>query len=191
MNDKVLIDRNLLKEVIHELTFLTGLNATDKVMCDDEKTIELNVDELIGLDYTGLLKRLDECEKRRKMEFKKVKITDGKSKHFMLKEIPNMKFKSNNQFKDRDNQILWEIIYYLECQIIEEWSSTIDKDLQKLNEITNSKNIIELMKFTAGSKNRLKHFENKYGVKLLWKQENILYYEVEFAKSIETGHLTK
>lgn len=59
-NSKILIDKELLEEIMHILTFLTGLNATDKVIPTDEKEIILSVDELINIDCNKYIESISE-----------------------------------------------------------------------------------------------------------------------------------
>ena len=56
---KIQISKELLENIIHELTFLTGLKATDKPNIPKNGYVSLNVDDLIDLDYTDLKKKIE------------------------------------------------------------------------------------------------------------------------------------
>lgn len=56
---KIQISKELLENIIHELTFLTGLKATDNPNIPITGYVSLNVDDLIDLDYTDLKKRIE------------------------------------------------------------------------------------------------------------------------------------
>ena len=56
---KIQISKELLENIIHELTFLTGLKATDNPNIPSAGYVSLNVNDLIDLDYTDLIKRIE------------------------------------------------------------------------------------------------------------------------------------
>lgn len=56
---KIQISKELLENIIHELTFLTGLKATDNPNIPITGYVSLNVDDLIDLDYTDLKKKIE------------------------------------------------------------------------------------------------------------------------------------
>lgn len=60
-DDKIIIDKELLEEVLHELTCITGLSAFDLVRGDSQYPHELIVDydNCIKLDYTDLIKKIE------------------------------------------------------------------------------------------------------------------------------------
>lgn len=52
------IDVKLLEKIRHDLVTITGLHATDTIL-PSKGYVSLNVDDLIDLDFTELIKEID------------------------------------------------------------------------------------------------------------------------------------
>lgn len=56
---KVIIDTELLEKIRHDLVSIGGLHATDSIL-PSTGYVSLRVDDLIDLDFTELIKEIDE-----------------------------------------------------------------------------------------------------------------------------------
>lgn len=56
---KIQISKELLENIIHELTFLTGLKATDNPNIPITGYVSLKVDDLIELNYSDLIIKIE------------------------------------------------------------------------------------------------------------------------------------